>query len=73
MHMPEWLAKSEHGPLLQGLLAVAWADAKLSSEERHMLGQLAVHLGLEPTEPELSAWLGMRPEPSLIADLVQVG
>lgn len=59
---PEWLAQSEHGPFLQCILAVAWADSNLEQSELDMIREVVEELELTPSDDELQAWLHTKPD-----------
>ncbi len=66
--LPDWLADSEHGPFLQCILAVAWADSTLEQSELDMIAELVEELELTPTPEQLSAWLQTKPDPNKAAE-----
>jgi DnaJ-domain-containing protein 1 len=64
------LSISEHAPLLQGLLAIAWADRVLKDEEKAFFGPLLEDLEIEVSPADLEAWLGIPPDPVAVPPLI---
>ena len=67
---PDWIARHPDGPLVDGLLAVAWADGAIAPAERELLTELLDVLFVDVDPDALAAWWSLPPDPDEVADRV---
>jgi hypothetical protein len=67
---PAWITRHPDGPLVDGLLAVAWADGAIAAEERALLSELLEILFVDVSPEALASWWATPPDPDEVADRV---